>query len=139
MLSAWCLGILNSHRRFFLSYAAPVVWNVAIIVAVLVGRRPTVTAARLDGAGGVGRGRRAACSSSWSSCPLVLRLLGGADLSLARGDLHVARSGPQLRPASSLSRGVVQLSAFIDAMIASLLPTGAVAALANAQLLYPCR
>ena len=23
-LSAWCLGILNSHRRFFLSYAAPV-------------------------------------------------------------------------------------------------------------------
>ncbi|MBV9182436.1 MAG: murein biosynthesis integral membrane protein MurJ, partial [Acidobacteria bacterium] len=27
VLSAWCLGILNSHRRFFLSYAAPVVWN----------------------------------------------------------------------------------------------------------------
>ena len=27
MLSAWCLGILNSHRKFFLSYAAPVIWN----------------------------------------------------------------------------------------------------------------
>src|SRR5688572_27136205 len=24
VLSAWCLGILNSHGRFFLSYAAPV-------------------------------------------------------------------------------------------------------------------
>src|SRR5689334_23154410 len=27
VLSSWCLGILNSHRRFFLSYAAPVVWS----------------------------------------------------------------------------------------------------------------
>src|SRR4051812_42607331 len=27
VLSAWCLGVLNSHRKFFLSYAAPVVWN----------------------------------------------------------------------------------------------------------------
>ena len=24
VLSAWCLGVLNSHRRFFLSYVAPV-------------------------------------------------------------------------------------------------------------------
>ncbi|HTZ60381.1 MAG TPA: lipid II flippase MurJ, partial [Acidobacteriaceae bacterium] len=24
VLSAWCLGILNSHRKFFLSYSAPV-------------------------------------------------------------------------------------------------------------------
>ncbi|HTC23498.1 MAG TPA: lipid II flippase MurJ, partial [Gemmatimonadales bacterium] len=36
VLSAWCLGILNSHRKFFLSYAAPVIWNVAIIVALIV-------------------------------------------------------------------------------------------------------
>src|SRR5262245_43048186 len=31
VLSAWCLGVLNSHRRFFLSYAAPVMWNLAMI------------------------------------------------------------------------------------------------------------
>ena len=31
VLSAWALGILNSHRKFFVSYVAPVVWNVAII------------------------------------------------------------------------------------------------------------
>ncbi len=35
VLSAWCLGILNSHRRFFLSYVAPVVWNAAIIAAIV--------------------------------------------------------------------------------------------------------
>src|ERR1700759_1364126 len=32
--SAWCLGILNSHRKFFLSYTAPVIWNIAIIAAM---------------------------------------------------------------------------------------------------------
>ena len=33
VLSAWCLGILNSHRKFFLSYSAPVIWNLTIIGA----------------------------------------------------------------------------------------------------------
>src|SRR4051812_9375759 len=31
VMSAWCLGILNSHRRFFLSYSVPVLWNLIII------------------------------------------------------------------------------------------------------------
>jgi putative peptidoglycan lipid II flippase len=35
-----------------------------------------------------------------------------------------------------IARGVVQLSAYIDAFLASFLPTGAVAALTNAQALY---
>jgi len=35
VLSAWCLGVLNSHRKFFLSYAAPVAWNLAIILALV--------------------------------------------------------------------------------------------------------
>ena len=35
VLSAWCLGILNSHRRFLLSYSAPVLWN-AVMIATLV-------------------------------------------------------------------------------------------------------
>src|ERR1700723_1537834 len=35
VLSAWCLGILNSHRRFLLSYTAPVVWNAAMIVTLV--------------------------------------------------------------------------------------------------------
>ena len=35
VMSAWCLGILNSHHRFLLSYAAPVIWSAAMIVALL--------------------------------------------------------------------------------------------------------
>jgi len=35
VLSAWCLGILNSHRKFFVSYTAPVIWNVAMIGALV--------------------------------------------------------------------------------------------------------
>src|SRR4030095_11047516 len=35
VLSAWCLGVLNSHRRFLLSYTAPVLWNVAMIATLL--------------------------------------------------------------------------------------------------------
>src|SRR5436190_11085631 len=35
VMSAWCLGILNSHHRFLLSYAAPVVWSAAMIVAAI--------------------------------------------------------------------------------------------------------
>ena len=35
VLSAWCLGVLNSHGRFFLSYSAPVAWNLAIIGSLL--------------------------------------------------------------------------------------------------------
>jgi putative peptidoglycan lipid II flippase len=49
VLSAWCLGVLNSHRRFFLSYVAPVLMNVAQVAVLVVaaavvvgdlGRRP---------------------------------------------------------------------------------------------------
>ena len=35
VLSAWALGILNSHRMFFIPYFAPVLWNVAIIGALI--------------------------------------------------------------------------------------------------------
>ncbi len=35
VFSAWCLGILNSHRKFLLSYTAPVLWNLAIIATFI--------------------------------------------------------------------------------------------------------
>ena len=34
VMSAWCLGVLNSHHKFFMSYAAPVAFNVAIIATL---------------------------------------------------------------------------------------------------------
>ena len=36
VFAAWCLGILNAHRDFFLSYVAPMLWNIAIIAALLI-------------------------------------------------------------------------------------------------------
>jgi putative peptidoglycan lipid II flippase len=36
VLSAWCLGILNSHYKFLLSYAAPVLWNAAMIATLIL-------------------------------------------------------------------------------------------------------
>ncbi len=35
-ISAWCLGILNSHHKFLLSYASGVVWNAAMIATLIV-------------------------------------------------------------------------------------------------------
>ena len=47
VISAWCLGVLNSHRKFLLPYLAPVLWNVVMIGALLVaGPRQTASAAR---------------------------------------------------------------------------------------------
>ena len=36
VLSAWCLGVLNSHHRFLLSYTAPVMWNAAMIATLVM-------------------------------------------------------------------------------------------------------
>ena len=59
VLSAWCLGILNSHRKFFLSYAAPVIWNVAMIAAMIAFGRRMDTNTLVDHRGlGVGGGQR---------------------------------------------------------------------------------
>src|SRR5207244_10495540 len=35
VMSAWCLGVLNTHRRFLLSYTAPIAWNAAMIATLI--------------------------------------------------------------------------------------------------------
>lgn len=133
VLSAWCLGILNSHRRFFVSYTAPVLWSVAMIVAMLV------FGARRDQSG-------LAIVLAWASIagavlqfavqvPLVMRLAGGVRPSL---DLTSAGARTVVRNFAPVfvGRGVVQISSFVDSILASFLPSGAVTALANAQTLY---
>lgn len=133
VFSAWCLGILNSHRRFFLSYTAPVIWNAAMI-------------ATLWGFGGRYAQFPLAIVLSWGSVvgaalmvaiqlPVVLRLLKGLHLSFAFHLENVRVVVRNFFPVF-ISRGVVQISAYVDALLASLLPTGAVAALAYAQTLY---
>jgi putative peptidoglycan lipid II flippase len=67
--------------------------------------------------------------------PVVLKLLGGLKLSLTHQTEHVREVIHNFFPVF-VSRGVVQISAYIDAFLASWLPTGAVSALAYAQTLY---
>jgi putative peptidoglycan lipid II flippase len=137
VLSAWCLAILNSHHKFFLSYVAPVLWNGAIIgalvhyhdappedlprVAIALAWAAVIGAAlqlgvQLPGVWRVMTFRRATALELgyyvrqvlWASIPVIF------------------------------TRGVVQISALVDSMIASWLPdgSGAVSALANQQQLY---
>jgi putative peptidoglycan lipid II flippase len=140
VLSAWCLGILNSHRRFFLSYAAPVIWNLAM-VATLVweGRRlftygitaGTTAEPRLAVALAVGSVIGSALQFL-IQVPFVLRLLSPLQWKATFRSEHVSTIVRNFFPVF-ISRGVVQVSAFVDQILASLLPTGAVAALSYAQ------
>ena len=133
MLSAWCLGVLNSHRKFFLSYAAPVIWNAAMIAVLWVfgARYPQYPLAVALSWGSVA----GSALQVGVQLPVALRVLGGLRLSLGYRLEKVRMVVRNFFPVF-FSRGVVQISAFIDALLASWLPTGAVAALAYAQTLY---
>ncbi len=133
VLSAWCLGILNSHRRFFLSYAAPVAWNVAMIVALLGwGNRTGVEELVAKVAWGSVVGSLA---QVLVQLPTVLRVLGGLAGTFKGVEREVGRVLHNFGPAV-LGRGVVQISAYVDTLIASFLPTGGQAALGYALTLY---
>ena len=132
VLSAWCLGILNSHRRFFLPYAAPVVWNVAIIASLLIyGGRSTHAELAVIAAWGSVVG---SALQFLVQLPVVVSLLPGIRPTFEASS-HVRKVIRNFTPAF-FGRGVVQIGAYVDTLIASLLPTGAVAALMNAQMLY---
>ena len=130
VFSAWCLGILNSHRRFFLSYAAPVAWNVTMIAALLFYRRsePADLVFIIAWASVIG-----AALTFVVQLPVVLRVASGLRATLGRGDASVRTVIRNFAPAF-VGRGVVQISAFVDRFIASFLP-GAVSLLAYTQTL----
>jgi putative peptidoglycan lipid II flippase len=133
VLSAWCLGILNSHRKFFLSYTAPVVWNIAMIATLVAGGRHHTEArlAVLLAIGSViGSGLQFAVQ-----LPTVMHFLWPLHLRLTLAAPHVRAVSKSFFPVF-LSRGVVQISAYIDSWLASFLGTGAVSALGYAQTLY---
>ena len=133
VLSAWCLGILNSHRRFFLSYAAPIIWNAAIITFLLVfgPRSPQVRLAEWAAWGSVA----GSILQVLIQLPAVLAVLGRLRFAISLKSDHVRTVVRNFVPAF-LSRGVVQISAYVDEILASLLPSGAVAAMGYAQTLY---
>lgn len=145
VISAWALGVLNSHRRFFLPYFAPVLWNVAIISGLFVGAYVFSTDSLVDvrslaslntilfaafvGAlvGGV--------LQLAVQVPSVIRVLRGFRLSWSTRVDGVRAALKAFGPAVA-GRGVAQLSAYLDLILASLLAVGAVAALRPALILY---
>ena len=131
-LSAWCLGVLNSHGRFLLSYAAPVVWNAAMIATlVLYGQVPLPRLAVLLAWGSV----VGSALQFVVQVPTVLRVAPQLRFGIDTASKQVRTILRNFVPAF-VSRGVVQISAYIDTVLASFLPTGALTGLANAQLLY---
>lgn len=133
VMSAWCLGILNSHRRFFLSYTAPVVWNVAIIATLVWfgGRADEFHLAEVAAWGSVaGSGLQFAVQM-----PTVLKLIKRLRPVFDLASPNVRKVLNNFFPVF-VSRGVVQISAFIDAMLAGLISPQAVAGLNVAQSLY---
>jgi putative peptidoglycan lipid II flippase len=133
-ISAWCLGVLNSHRRFLLSYASPVVWNGAIVAAALFFARGAQGGHFVViVAWGAVAGSLLQIAVQWP----IVRAVGGRIRPVSW------RRSPQIKLVVTaflpnlISRGANQISAFIDLYIASALPiVGAVAAIANAQVLY---
>ena len=138
-LSAWALGVLNSHRRFFIPYFAPVLWNLAIIVGLSVGSRivmgveedggQTLLFAAFYGAL-VGSGLQFAVQ-----LPLVFREMEGFRLSLSTRVAGVMASIKAFGPAVA-GRGVSQISAYLDGWLASFLAVGSFAAIRPALILY---
>lgn len=133
VLSAWCLGVLNTHRMFFLSYVAPVMWNAAAIATLVI------FGTRL-------RERELAVALAWGmligsglqfglQLPFVLRVARELSFGLDRRLEPVQEMFRNFGPVV-VGRGVVQLSGYIDQAIATLLPIGAVASLSFAQMIY---
>jgi putative peptidoglycan lipid II flippase len=133
VMSAWCLGVLNSHRKFFLSYVAPVLMNIVMIATlVFFGRR------------GV-NDRALAVWAAWGTVAGAGAQLGIQIPFVFKYAKHVKFAiDTMLEPVRQvvknfvpvvLSRGVVQLSAYLDALISTLLGTAAASGIAYAQLL----
>lgn len=141
VLSAWALGVLNSHRRFFLPYVAPVAWNAAIIGA-LVWAGAGRSAGGLSGAA-LDRLLFAACWGALAGgllqflvqLPEVMRLMRGFRLSISPRVPGVREALAAFGPVLA-GRGVVQLAGYLDLFLASFLAAGAVAALGYAFTLY---
>jgi putative peptidoglycan lipid II flippase len=133
VLSAWCLGVLNSHHRFFISYTAPVAWNLAMIASLIIfGRRVGQFPLAEYVAWGSVVGSALQFAVQW---PTVMKLVRRIRPVLDVASAHVKTVVRNFFPVF-MSRGVVQISAFVDAILASFLPEGSVVALTYAQSLY---
>lgn len=132
VLAAWTLGILNSHRRFFIPYFAPVLWNAAII-GVLFGF-PHGDLDKLLRAAAWGALAGGLLQFGFQ-LPFVLRVERHLRFTGVRRESGFREAVRNAGPAI-LGRGVLQLSGYVDMVLASLLAIGAVSTLRYAQTLY---
>jgi len=133
VVSGWCLGIQNSHRRFFWSYASAALWSLAQIVLLAWWGSAAATLSQLAWwlawATLVGSVLQVA-----AQLPEVIRLVGLLRPTLDRRAEGVSQTLRNLGPVV-LSLGVVQVSSLIDLQIASYLPFGAAINLYYANLI----
>ena len=119
VLGAWALGVLNSHRKFFFPYAAPIVWSVAQIAALIVGS----IVLHLEGDGlavAIGWGALVgAIVQVMIMIPMAHRLLGNAFPVFDLASEGVGEAARRL-PGAVLGRGIIQLSGLVDTMLVSL-------------------
>ncbi|MBT8487632.1 MAG: murein biosynthesis integral membrane protein MurJ [Gemmatimonadetes bacterium] len=132
VLSAWTLGILNSHRTFFVTFVAPVFWNLSMITAMIGG-------AIYFGL----EGRELVVALAWGALvggaltllvqiPFLARYVSGMRLSLGRGVTGVREAIRNFVPVVA-ARGIVNVSGWIDLVLAGRLMPGAVAVMGYAQ------
>ena len=148
VLHAWALGVLNSHRRFLLPYLAPVLWNIAIIAA-LVGAGHLLIAGTVSpslenvSSTTLDRLLLAACFGALAGgflqflvqVPLVWKVMRGFRLSVSTKVTGVREALRAFGPVVA-GRGAVQVGSYLDLWLATFLIDGAIAALGFAQLLY---
>jgi putative peptidoglycan lipid II flippase len=134
VLSGWCLGVQNAHRRFFMAYASGAVWSIVQIVLLLFAGpgAPDLTTLVwwLSWATLAGSALQIA-----AQMPQVLRLMGSV-----RPTLETAAPGLRETIANFVpvvgALGLFQISSFIDLQVASFLPKGSVANLNYANQVY---
>lgn len=142
VISSWCLGVLNSHRQFFLSYVAPVIWNLVQILAVAafgwtvyagasggldeasVGLVKVLGAATVVGA----------AAQLLMQIPGVLKVERNVTFRM-RWDEHARGVIAKFLPVVG-ARGVIQISAWVDVWLASFLAVGAVGTMRYASFLF---
>lgn len=131
MVGAWCLGVLTSHGRFLLPFAAPAAWNLAQVAGLLIA---------------------AAQGSEQLATVLAWSALAGSVLQVGLQMPPALRLARVKRPSWTLSweplrrvlrntlpvvssQGIFQISSLVDLALAGLAGTGALAALGYSQRL----
>ena len=135
VVSGWAMAVLDSHRKFFVSYVAPALWNLALIVGLIAGALVwrlgmddlLVAAGWAALAGGL--------LQASLQIGAAMRRLGRIRISLGRGVAGVRDSVRSWVPVV-FSRGAVNFGGWLDLFLVGLLAEGSASTLGYAQTLY---